>query len=99
MTSPEKVNASVDERLAGLLDGMEEEPALGRAFEARFQTVLQLSREDLFWSQQPLTALRASEAELSAGLAAKSRFDHPPTATSRSGGGACALRAFPVALE
>ena len=46
VTSAEKVNASGDAQLADLRDGMEEEPALGRAFEARFQTVLQLSRED-----------------------------------------------------
>ncbi|MFG6621451.1 GumC family protein [Sulfitobacter sp. 1A05707] len=73
LTSPEKVIASADERLADLLDGMQEEPALGRAFEARFQTVLQLSREDLFWSQQRLAALRASEAELSAQVSQQSR--------------------------
>jgi len=66
VTSTEKVNASAVARLAGLLDGMDEEPALRRAFEARFQAVLQLSREDLFRSQQQLAALRASEAELSA---------------------------------
>ncbi|MFG6562484.1 hypothetical protein [Sulfitobacter sp. 1A15299] len=59
VTSTEKVNASAVARLAGLLDGMDEEPALRRAFEARFQAVLQLSREDLFRSQQQMAALRA----------------------------------------
>ncbi len=73
VTSTEKVNASAVARLAGLLDGMDEEPALRRAFEARFQAVLQLSREDLFRSQQQLAALRASEAELSAQFSQQGR--------------------------
>lgn len=59
-------NASADTQLAGLFDGLEEEPALARAFEARFQTVLQVSWDHLFRSQQQLAALRASKAELSA---------------------------------
>ncbi|WP_411976631.1 hypothetical protein [Sulfitobacter faviae] len=66
VTSTEKVNASADTRLAGLLDGMDEEPALRRAFEARFQTVIQLSRDHLFRSQQQLAALCDLKAELSA---------------------------------
>lgn len=66
VTSSEKVNASADAQLAGLFDGLEEEPALAHAFEARFQTVLQVSWDHLFRSQQQMAALCASKAELSA---------------------------------
>jgi uncharacterized protein involved in exopolysaccharide biosynthesis/Mrp family chromosome partitioning ATPase len=65
-TPAEQVKVSADPQLEQLLSGGAYNPEMTVAFDARFQSILQQSRQELARFDQQLAALRASEAELSA---------------------------------
>lgn len=65
-TPAEQVKVSADPQLEQLLSGGAYNPEMTVAFEARIQSILQQSRQEMARFDQQLAALRASDAELSA---------------------------------